>query len=281
MLLMFGALGVIVVGALLLQRGRRRAVATVAAGILAIALVGAGVVDQAPPALAATAAAECVPQETAPAPAPDPGPGPSPEPTRAIVAVDDELGEFTTVSGGTSASVLANDTLGGAAATPGTVTVTGVSVPAGLTVNADGTVTVPSAQAPGAYTVGYQICETAVPANCANATATLSVVRPIVANPDDLGTLIYVWGQPVTSTVSVLDNDLLDGVPVSLSTITFFPEEDWTNISWNDDGTITIEGVIGPDGEYTQYYQICETADPSNCATGTLTFTYKVIFDSP
>jgi len=269
MLLLGAAAVVVVLGWALIRGGRRRTVTTVLAGLLAVGLFGAGAIGQAAPAVAATGAPECVEQSAPEQPVTGEPGTPEPAPTRLIVANDDELGVFTTLAGGASTSVLANDTLDGAAATAGTVTVTGVSVPAGLVLNADGTVTVPVAQAPGDYEIGYRICETAAPTNCATATATLSVLRPITANPDDLGTLEYEFGGPwVTSTVSVLDNDLLDGVPVTLSTVTFSPDVAPTNTTWNSDGTFSVVGVAPP-GPTILTYEICETAAPSNCATGT------------
>ena len=46
----------------------------------------------------------------------------------------------------------------------------------GVTIDASGAITVPGGFAPGTYYVDYQICSTAVPAECASATITILLV---------------------------------------------------------------------------------------------------------
>lgn len=79
------------------------------------------------------------------------------------------------------ASVLANDTLGGARATSANVTLSLKSLTpntARITLNlATGAVSVAKGTAIGTYALLYGICETANPTGCDSATATVTV-RP-------------------------------------------------------------------------------------------------------
>ncbi|KIQ15048.1 hypothetical protein RT99_21220, partial [Flavobacterium sp. MEB061] len=74
-------------------------------------------------------------------------------------------------AGGTTAeSVITNDTLNGnpvvIGTNPGEVKLTGITVPTGLTLNANGTVTVAANTVAGNYNVEYSICEITNPTNC-------------------------------------------------------------------------------------------------------------------
>jgi uncharacterized repeat protein (TIGR01451 family)/gliding motility-associated-like protein len=88
--------------------------------------------------------------------------------------------------GGTTPSVIVNDKLNTLpviiGTLPGQVKLTPVSVPGGLTLNANGTVSVASNTAAGAYVVTYSICEVINPTNCDTATAIVVVTaqRPSI-----------------------------------------------------------------------------------------------------
>ncbi|WP_181142820.1 hypothetical protein, partial [Flavobacterium columnare] len=72
----------------------------------------------------------------------------------------------------------------------GQVSLTGVNVPGGLTLNTDGTITVGSTTPSGTYQVEYQICENgANPANCDRAIAIVEVKNDLIAKDDNLGTI--------------------------------------------------------------------------------------------
>jgi hypothetical protein len=93
-------------------------------------------------------------------------------PAPAIVATADS---FSLLAGG-SADVLANDTLGGTAATAARVLVNASgSLPTGIDLSATGLVSVSASAAPGSYAVGYRICQKVATSNCANGTATVTV----------------------------------------------------------------------------------------------------------
>ena len=90
-----------------------------------------------------------------------------------IVAVDDAYS--STGSGGTTASVLLNDTFASQPATISNVNLSLVSAPTGFVLNPDGTITVPAATAPGNYIVRYKICDKVNTSNCDEAIATITI----------------------------------------------------------------------------------------------------------
>jgi gliding motility-associated-like protein/uncharacterized repeat protein (TIGR01451 family) len=98
-----------------------------------------------------------------------------------IDAVNDDYSStpIPSFEGGTTASVITNDTLNTLPAVlgtlPGQVKLTSITVPTGLTLNADGTIKVASNTPAGTYTVTYTICGVLNSGNCDTATAKLVV----------------------------------------------------------------------------------------------------------
>ncbi|WP_314199910.1 hypothetical protein, partial [Capnocytophaga sputigena] len=187
-----------------------------------------------------------------------------------IVANDDTHTITNGLTGGTTPSVLTNDSLNGNG-NPSTnsVTLTWLNVPSGLRTNTNGTVTVPAGTASGTYTVTYRICEKLNPSNCDTATLTIKVgSAPIVAN-DDTHTITN--GLTGGTTPSVLTNDSLNGNGnPSTNSVTLT----WLNVPsglrTNTNGTVTVPAGTAS-GTYTVTYRICEKLNPSNCDTATLT----------
>jgi gliding motility-associated-like protein len=195
-----------------------------------------------------------------------------------IDAVVDTYGPINGYTGATTASVLTNDLLNGVAVIPSQVTLTSVTVPAGLTLNANGTITVAPGTAAGTYTVTYQICENLNPTNCDQATATVTVVNnPPEANPDTVSTdednllVIDVVGNDTDS-----DGDLNQGSV----TVTNQP----------DNGTVTVDPITGEityipnpnwNGTDTLIYQICDFGTPALCDTAMVIITVNPINDAP
>ena len=93
----------------------------------------------------------------------------------AIVAIADNL---TVAAGGSTTSVLANDTYNGAPATTTNVILSVVSNSPQLTLNTDGTVTVTSGTSSGNYLLTYSICERANLTNCTTTSSTITVANP-------------------------------------------------------------------------------------------------------
>jgi hypothetical protein len=127
--------------------------------------------------------------------------GPTP-----LVAAADTLA----LGSGQTGSVLANDTVGGAAARAGTggnATVSFSStLPQGVSA-ADGVLSVAHGTAPGSYTLGYQLCEAGAASNCASASVALTVATPpIVAAADtvSLGAAATMGGVATVSATEPL-----------------------------------------------------------------------------
>ncbi len=100
-----------------------------------------------------------------------------------IDAVND--GPFViTGNGGTTQSVLLNDSINGIALSPNLIFSSPILIPPSLSFNLDGTITVSPNILNGTYTVVYQICEMLNPTNCDTATATIIV--NINTNPLDV-----------------------------------------------------------------------------------------------
>jgi hypothetical protein len=104
-----------------------------------------------------------------------------------LAALNDDYtsAPISAATGGTTASVLANDVASGAAVVAADVTPTltsdgGLS---GATLGADGTITVPAGATAGAYTLAYSLCLVAAPTVCDPATVTLLVRAPAGATP--------------------------------------------------------------------------------------------------
>jgi uncharacterized repeat protein (TIGR01451 family) len=196
----------------------------------------------------------------------------------AIAATPDS---YTGIDGGigqpNAGNVLDNDTLNGAKATPSTVNLTVTTAASHPNVKLDpatGQVSVAPGTPAGTYTIGYQICEKLNPANCATATASVTVVAGKIAAGNDSYT-------GINSTVgnanvgNVLDNDTLNGAQTTPSTVTLSvtAPASTPNVKL-DPATGELSVAPGtPAGTYTVGYQICEKLNPTNCATATATAT--------
>ncbi|MFS4439131.1 CshA/CshB family fibrillar adhesin-related protein [Paracoccaceae bacterium GXU_MW_L88] len=196
----------------------------------------------------------------------------------ALDAVDDAPAPINGRNGGTTESVLGNDSLNGEAVDPADVTLEAGTQPSPengeIIMNPDGTITVAPGTTAGTYTYPYTICETTTPTNCDTAVATIVVEpAPIEAIVDDFsGTPIN--GANGGETASVLTNDTLNGEVVDPAEITLepgtAPNPASGSITMNPDGTITVaEGTTA--GTYTYEYTICEVLNEDNCSTNTAT----------
>jgi hypothetical protein len=134
--------------------------------------------------------------------------GAAPPAPVAVVAVADSFN----LTAGTSGDVLANDTLGGVAASASTVVASATAaLPAGISLNAGGVVSVSGSAVGGAYPIGYRICETAVPANCASSIVTVtvpvSVAGLVTGRAVDAATGVGVAGVTVSAGAASTSTD--------------------------------------------------------------------------
>ena len=173
-----------------------------------------------------------------------------------------------------------NDTINGAPVDPADVTATITSPATPVTPGAPvptmdpatGLVDVPPGTPAGTYTITYEICETLNPTNCATSTVEIVVEPPeIAAGADTPNPVAGGIGNP--NAVNVLDNDTLNGEPVNPNDVTL------SIISGPGDPGIVLDPATGtvsvsadvPPGTYAIEYEICETLNPTNCATSSVT----------
>jgi large repetitive protein len=203
-----------------------------------------------------------------------------------IVATADTPPSVNGASGGSTAPVIANDTLNGAPVTvgpTGNVTLTPGTVPTStagvITMNTDGTVTVAAGTTAGSYPYSYTICEKLNPTNCMTTTTTIMVdPAPIFATIDTPSAVSGVTGATIST---VLGNDTLNGTPVTLATINLTPGTAPTpaagSITMIPDGTVTVAPGTSA-GSYPYSYTICEKLNPLNCSN---TITTVVVAGAP
>jgi len=199
-----------------------------------------------------------------------------------ITAAADTVADVDSTTAQTAVlSLLANDRLAGVAPTNADVSVTlaaGETLPAGLTLNADGTVDVAADTPTGTLSFDYTICELdgngAPTTNCATATATVSVIGPISTMPDTVTGVDTAADQD--GVLNVLSNDDLSGatptpadVAVTLATGETLP----AGFTLNADGTVDVAANT-PSGTFTFDYTISELdgngAPTDNTADGTV-----------
>jgi YVTN family beta-propeller protein len=190
-----------------------------------------------------------------------------------IDAVDDSA---TAPAGRTAlATVLANDTLGGARATSANVKLSSVSsTHAGVTLNvATGSVAVAVGTPLGTYSLVYRICELADPLNCDQASVTVTVIPTPIDAVNDSGASTRSGGVAV---VNVLANDRFAGLVATLTKVTLASVSS-TNpgVTLNPaNGSVTV--AAGTEiGIYSLVYRICERASPTNCDEATVAVTVR------
>jgi gliding motility-associated-like protein len=195
-----------------------------------------------------------------------------------IDAVVDTYGPINGYTGGATTSVLSNDLLNGSTVNASEVTLTSVSVPFGLTLNADGTISVASGTPAGTYTVTYQICENLNPGNCDQATAIIEVVNNAPeANQDSVAI-----NEDSIANIDIVSNDIdIDG-NIDPTSITIVDQPNNGIISIDPlTGVITYTPNSNWNGSDTLIYQICDLGTPALCDTASVFITVNPINDGP
>jgi hypothetical protein len=113
-----------------------------------------------------------------------------------ITAVTDNPATINGLTGGNTTSLTLNDLLNGSAVVIGTaagnVILTGITVPIGLTLNANGTVSVAPNTPAGSYNITYKICEVTNPTNCSTVTSVVTVILSNFSLTIDIDALVFV-----------------------------------------------------------------------------------------
>jgi hypothetical protein len=195
-------------------------------------------------------------------------------PPYVVNAVNDQGSASPSTGGVAVANVLANDTLGSGLATTANVRLSQQSsTDAGVTLDlAGGSVNVAQGTATGTHTLLYQICETANPSNCDQASVTVSVQPYVVrAVNDQARASSKTAGRAIAS---VLANDSFGSVRattanVKLSLVSLSPPNRDIKLDLTDGSVSVLRKTQS--GLYTLVYQICEITSPSNCAQATVT----------
>lgn len=208
-------------------------------------------------------------------------------PNPVIDAIPDNFATIPTNLGGTTASVLTNDTLGGQQATIGNVNVTTGTLPAGITFNpADATFTVAPGTAQGSYPISYTICDKVNPGNCDTAVATVVVGAStiVVDAVNDNLTVAIANGTGGTTTGSVLTNDTVNGATATTgmggvgANVILTPGTMPSGLTLNPNGTVSVAPGT-PLGTYSVPYTICSYVDMSVCDNAVATVVVKGIPD--
>ncbi|WP_288896737.1 gliding motility-associated C-terminal domain-containing protein [uncultured Capnocytophaga sp.] len=144
---------------------------------------------------------------------------------------------------------------------------------------ATGSVTVSSNTPAGVYTIGYQLCSSPIHCQAAVATITVPQIKPYIpaATITHSGTVttthsIFVGGHVNGGTQSPTAGT---GGSVSIGNIVNpTPATPGASVPYltPNTGVITVPPTT-PNGVYTISYQVCTTATPTSCVTGTTTIT--------
>lgn len=175
----------------------------------------------------------------------------------------DDFGVSPSPFGGFVVNVLTNDWVAGQPATSANATVTPLTSAAGLTLLADGSVMAAIGMASGTYSFSYRICSIAAPANCDDADVSISVGPFAMVPSTDIAT-VSTSGVAIAN---VLANDTLGGALVTSAIVTL------RQVSASDPlislntttGAVSLATSLAF-GTYSLVYEVCEKANPTNCA---------------
>jgi hypothetical protein len=189
-----------------------------------------------------------------------------------VINAANDSGWASPSTGGTAiASVLANDTLSGTRATVANVILSLVSVNGdGITLNtADGSVNVAQGAPLGSYALVYQICDRTDPANCAQATASVTVRNYFISALNDSARGSSKTGGTVIA--SVLANDTFNVARATTAAVSLSQVTPVAGITINPaTGAVSVAPKT-QSGTYNIVYRICEIAAPANCSSATVT----------
>jgi len=142
-----------------------------------------------------------------------------------------------------------------------------------------GKITVPTGTKSGTYNIVYRVCEVLNPSNCKTATATVVVGEVPVITPDNLPIVPSTPTSTTTRTIgNILTNDTVGtqsataGTGGNVTITITSPITPNTPVIDPTTGNVQIPPTTPP-GVYTITYDVCTTATPVACTSGTLTVT--------
>jgi large repetitive protein len=200
-----------------------------------------------------------------------------------LVAAPDSVAAVNGALGSASvANVFIGDTVNGAPANAANAILSvasGSSIPGGLTFDvATGNVAVAPGTPAGSYSFDYQLCEALNPTNCVTASIIVSVdAATITLNADAPASINGASGA--AGIVNVLGNDQLNGALVNPNDVILTITSPATPIAAGpvpvlNAATGLVDVPAGtPAGSYTITYQVCETLNPQNCMSSSITIT--------
>jgi uncharacterized repeat protein (TIGR01451 family)/gliding motility-associated-like protein len=145
-----------------------------------------------------------------------------------------------------------------------------------IVLNPNGNVDIAPNTASGTYKLVYSICSSSNPGNCDSATVTIIVSSTsIVANDDTYGPFYSKDGMTFGN---VLENDLINGLPVKPSDVILTFQSSNEELKLNEDGSITMAPNTSS-GEYKLMYSICTKSDPNNCDFAFVTVIVEGVMD--
>ncbi len=105
--------------------------------------------------------------------------------------------------------------------------------------------------------------------------STPAVVNPIASSDDSASGINGTDGA--TGVLNVFDNDTLNGSPVNPAdvTLTQTVADPTGALTLNPDGSVDVAPGT-PAGTYELTYEVCETANPTNCTTATVSITVEI-----
>jgi hypothetical protein len=185
--------------------------------------------------------------------------------------VDDTVASpLVALAGGVASNVLANDTIDGAPAAVGNVTLSlsGVTHP-GLTLDTTTGALGVSADTPaGDHAAAYRICEASNAGNCDDASVMLTVRAPyVIAAAADRATAVAGAG----AVANVIANDTRNGDPADFATVFLSLVSGDEGLRFDAaTGWVSVTESAAP-GEHALVYRACEIATPANCGQATAT----------
>jgi YVTN family beta-propeller protein len=197
---------------------------------------------------------------------------PAPVPPRALLvdALDDAAPAAITAGSVAIENVLANDRIGGSAATRDQVTLAKISATSdAIALNADsGAVWIGPEITAGSHSLSYRICEASNAGNCDDATVAFTVrARYVVTASDD-----SVSGVAGSNAGNVLGNDTLDDGPATLEYLALSLVSADGGLGLAGDGSVIVADSTAA-GEHGLVYRLCERASPDNCDDGAVRVT--------